>query len=142
MLIVWHGAVTPAGPPSWKDLADKIWHPWSMSLLLAECRGKAKTVRSVEALPVATTLLGLPLFFRGDLPMDNPMTAELAEMTRQVSDARTMIPRILPARSAADGTAFNPLAVGVPLTPVKGSFWRREVRQVLFSVAAPKRGRD
>ena len=136
------GAVTPAGPPSWKDLADKIWHPWSTSLLLVECRGKAKPVRSVEAFPVATTLLGLPLFFRGDLPMDNPLTAELAEMTRQVSDARAMIPRILPAKPAADGKAFQPLAVGVPLAPVKGPFWRREVQQVLLSVAPPvSRGR-
>lgn len=107
-----------------------------------ECRGKAKPVRSVEAFPVATTLLGLPLFFRGDLPMDNPLTAELAEMTRQVSDARAMIPRILPAKPAADGKAFQPLAVGVPLAPVKGPFWRREVQQVLLSVAPPvSRGR-
>jgi hypothetical protein len=142
MLIVWHGAVTPAGPPSWKDLADKIWHPWSTSLLLVECRGKAKPIRSVEAFPVATTLLGLPLFFRGDLPMDNPLTAELAEMTRQVSDARAMIPRILPARLAGDGTAVQPVVVGVPLAPVKGPFWWREVRQVLFSVVPPaQRGR-
>jgi hypothetical protein len=71
--------------------------------------------------------------------MDNPLTAELAEMTRQVSEARTMIPRILPARPAANGKAFQPLAVGVPLAPVKGPFWRREVRQVLFSVVAPER---
>jgi hypothetical protein len=112
---------------------------------LDEIRVNGKPVRSVEAFPVATTLLGLPLFFRGDLSMDNPLTAELAElaeMTRQVSDARAMIPRILPARPAADGKAFQPLAVGVPLAPVKGPFWRREVRQVLFSVVPPApRGR-
>jgi hypothetical protein len=108
-------------------------------LLLVECRGKGKPVRSVEAFPVATTLLGLPLFFRGDLPMDNPLTAELAEMTRQVLEARRMIPRILPARPAGDGKAFQPLAVGVPLAPLKRPFWRREVRQVLFSLAAPER---
>jgi hypothetical protein len=56
--------------------------------------------------------------------MDNPLTAELAEMTRD------------------DGTVCQPLVAGVPLEPVRGSFWRGEMRQVLFSVAAPvRRGR-
>jgi hypothetical protein len=31
-----------------------------------------KPARGAEALPVAATLLGLPLFFKGVLPMDNP----------------------------------------------------------------------
>ena len=51
MLIVWHGAVTPAGPPSWKDLADKIWHPWSTSLLLVECRGSGQACPQRRGLP-------------------------------------------------------------------------------------------
>ena len=102
MLTVWHGAVTRAGPPSWKDLADKIWHPWSTSLLLVESRGDGKPLQSVEAFPVATTLLGLPLFFKGALPMDTPQMTELAEMARQVTELRLMIPRILPATVHAE----------------------------------------
>jgi hypothetical protein len=70
------------------------------------------------------------------------LTAELAEMTRQVSEARTMIPHILPARTQDDGTVCQPLVAGVLLEPVRRSFWRGELRQVLFSVAAPvRRGR-
>jgi hypothetical protein len=139
MLVVWHGAVTSAGPPSWKDLADKIWHPWSTSLLLVESRGPKKPIHSVEAFPVATTLLGLPLFFKGALPDDAPQMKELTEMARQVTETRAMIARILPARTHADGTAVQLLAIGVPLAPDPASFWRRPIRQVLFAVAPPAR---
>jgi hypothetical protein len=139
MLSVWHGAVTSAGPPRWEDLADKIWQPWSTSLLLVESCGPAKPLRGVEAFPVATTLLGLPLFFRGALPMDTPQMAELAEMARLVSETRLMIPRILPATTHADGTAVQPLVAGVPLAPVPASFWRGPIQRVLFAVAPPVR---
>jgi hypothetical protein len=139
MLAIWHGAVTSAGPPSWKDLADKIWHPWSMSLLLVESRGPTKPLHSVEAFPVATTLLGLPLFFKGALPDDTPQMKELAEMARQVTETRAMIPRILPARTHTDGAAVQPLVVGVPLAPVPAGFWRGPIQQVLFAVAPPAR---
>ena len=85
-----------------------------MSLLLVESRGDGKPLHSVEAFPVATTLLGLPLFFKGALPMELPQMKELAEMARQVTETRAMIPRILPARTQADGIAVRPLAAGVP----------------------------
>jgi hypothetical protein len=42
-----------------------------------------RPLHSVEAFPVATTLLGLPLFFKGALPDDAPQIKELAEMARQ-----------------------------------------------------------
>ena len=142
MLSVWHGAVTPAGPPRWEDLADKIWHPWSTSLLLVEIRGPKKPVQSVEAFPVASGLLGLPLFFRGDLPMDNPHAAEVAELARQVAETRRMIPRILPAMAASGGgKAFQPLAIGVPLAPLARSLWRGPIQRVLLSVAPPAKRR-
>jgi hypothetical protein len=41
-----------------------------------------KPARSAAAFPVAATLLGLPLFFEGVLPMDNPQTAELESVRR------------------------------------------------------------
>ena len=72
--------------------------------------------------------------------MDNPLTAELAEMARQVSEARAMIPRILPARPAADGKAVQPLVVGVPLAPVKGPFWRGRCGRCCFRWRRPPGG--
>jgi hypothetical protein len=139
MLDVWHGACSPSGPPRWEDLAELIWHPWSMSLLMVESRGDGKPLHSVEAFPVATTLLGLPLFFKGALPMELPQMKELAEMARQVTETRAMIPRILPARTHADGIAVQPLVAGVPLAPVPAGFWRRPIQRVLFAVAPPVR---
>jgi hypothetical protein len=139
MLDVWHGACSPSGPPRWEDLADLIWHPWSMSLILVESRHRMKPARSAEAFPVATTLLGLPLFFRGALPMDNCQAAELSEMTRVVSMRQRMVRRILPARTRPDGSICQPWVAGVPLLPVPASFWGRPVERVLFSVAAPVR---
>jgi len=137
MLIVWYGACTNSGPPRWEDLADLIWHPWSTSLILVESRHRMKPARSATAFPVAAALLGLPLFFEGALPMDNPRTAEMSEMTRVVSMRRRMVPRILPATTRPDGSVCQPLVVGVPLAPVPASIWRGPVEQVLFSVAAP-----
>jgi hypothetical protein len=137
MLAVWYGACTGSGPPRWEDLADLIWHPWSTSLILVESRHRMKPARSAAAFPVAATLLGLPLFFEGALPMDNPRTAELSEMTRAVSMRRRMVPRILPATTRPDGTVSQPWVVGVPLTPVPASIWRGPVERVLFSIAAP-----
>ena len=111
MLGVWHGACSPSGPPRWEDLADLIWHPWSMSLLLVESRGDGKPLHSVEAFPVATTLLGLPLFFKGALPMELPQMKELAEMARQVTETRAMIPascRQGPTRTASPSNRLSP----------------------------------
>jgi hypothetical protein len=50
-----------------------------------------------------------------------------------------MLPRILPARTRADGSVCQPLVVGVPLALVPASFWGGPVERVLFSVAAPVR---
>jgi hypothetical protein len=137
MLAVWYGACTSSGPPRWEDLADLIWHPWSTSLILVESRHRMKPARSAATFPVAATLLGLPLFFEGALPMDNPRTAELSEMTRVVSMRRGMVPRVLPATTRPDGTVSQPWVVGVPLAPIPASIWRGPVERVLFSIAAP-----
>ena len=93
-------------------------------------------VRSVEAFPVAATLLGLPLLFKVGLPMDNPQRAELSEMTRVASMRGQMVPRILPARIRADGSVCQPWVAEVPLAPVPASFWGGPVERVLFSVSA------
>jgi hypothetical protein len=70
-------------------------------------------------------------------PMDNCQAAELSEMTRVVSMRRRMVPRVLPARTRADGSVRQPWVVGVPLAPVPASVWRGPVERVLFSVAVP-----
>jgi len=137
MLIVWYGACTSSGPPRWEDLADLIWHPWSTSLMMVESCQRMKPARSAAAFPVAASMLGLPLFFEGVLPMDNPQTAELSEMTRVVSMRRRMVPRVLPARTRPDGTVCQPWVVGVPLAPVPASIWSGPVERVLFSIANP-----
>jgi hypothetical protein len=107
------------------------------SLILVESRHRMKLARSAAAYPVAATLLGLPLFFEGALPMDNLQTAELSEMTRVVSMRRRMVPRILPARTRPDGTVSQPWVVGVPLAPVPASVWGGPVERVLFAIAGP-----
>jgi hypothetical protein len=71
--------------------------------------------------------------------MDTPQMMELAEIARQVTELRLMIPRILPAATNADGTAVQPLVAGVPLAPVPAGFWRGPIQRVLFAVAAPVR---
>jgi len=48
-----------------------------------------------------------------------------------------MVPRILLARTGADGSVCQPWVVGAPLAPVPASIWRGPVERVLFSVAGP-----
>ena len=61
-----------------------------------------RPARCATAFPIAATLLGLPLFFKGALPMDNPLTAELLEMTRMVPMGCPMVPRILPRKNPVE----------------------------------------
>src|SRR4051794_16810662 len=42
MVGVWHGACSRSGPPRCPNQADRIWHPWSTSLLLLESRHRMK----------------------------------------------------------------------------------------------------
>jgi hypothetical protein len=140
-LAVWYGACDKSGPPRWEDLADLIWHPWVMNLLMVESRSRMKPARCAKAFPVATALLGLPMWFGGVLPLDNPRTAALSDMVRLVSMRRRPVFRLLPAGSEADGTARRLRVVGMPLADVAPAVAvAREivpyrVERVLFAIA-------
>jgi hypothetical protein len=131
VLTVWHGACDKSGPPHWEDMADLIWHPWFTHLLMAESRSRMKPARCAASFPVATALLGLPMWFGGILPLDNPRTAALSEMTRVVSMRRHPVFRILPSRLRV---------VGMPLAPVAPEFAPYRVERVLFAVVNAGKG--
>jgi|SRR4051794_384951 hypothetical protein len=134
VLTVWYGACDKSGPPHWEDFADLIWHPWFVHLLMAENRSRMKPARCTTAMPVATVLLGLPMWFGGVLPMNNPRTAALSEMTRMVSMRRKPVFRMLPVPPEADGIARRLQVVGMPLAPVTLAFAPYRVERVLFAV--------
>jgi hypothetical protein len=75
---------------------------------MVESRHRMKQARSTAALPVAATLLGLRLFFKGKLPIDSSLIAVLSEMTRVVSIRRRLVPRIRPAKIRPDGMVRQP----------------------------------
>jgi hypothetical protein len=137
-LAVWYGACDKSGPPRWEDLADLIWHPWVMNLLMVESRSRMKPARCAKAFPVATALLGLPMWFGGVLPLDNPRTAALSDMVRLVSMRRRPVFRLLPAGSGADGgspkTARRLRVVGMPLADVAPEIAPCRVERVLFAL--------
>ena len=137
VLTVWYGACDPSGPPSWQGLADAIWHPWFMTLLVAESRHRMKPARCETGFPVATALLGLPMWFRGVLPMDDPRTAALSDMVRVVSMRRRPVFRLLPGQPADRRlhVAGMPLTAGMPGVP------SHRMEQVLFAVVDHADGR-
>lgn len=135
-LTVWYSACDKSGPPHWEDLADLIWRPWVMNLLMVESRHRMKPARCAQALPVATALLGLPMWFAGALPLDNPPTAALAEMVRVVCMRRRPVFRLAPACPTTGDAGSRLHVVGMPLAPIAGapSVVPYRLERVLFAL--------
>jgi hypothetical protein len=146
ILTVWYGACTRSGPPRWEDMRDLMWQgqtlqPWCVHLVLAESRHRMKPARCAEVYPVAAMMLGLPLFFAGVLPMDNPRAAKLSAFTSLVCRGRRIAFKKLPEKTRADGTVSRPLVIGLPLVPVplQLSLPPYRIERVLFAIAHARR---
>ena len=87
--------------------------------------------------------LGLPQFFIGKFPKDNPRTTVLAEVARLASVKRRVLVRNLPERIRLDGTVSRPVVIGLPMAPMfTGSLVPPfRIEPVLFAVVNPKKER-
>jgi hypothetical protein len=83
-------------------------------------------------------VLGLPQFFTGAFPKDNPRTAKLTELTRLVSTRRRLVFKTLPDRIGPDGSTRRALVIGLPLAhvPLWSDLPPYRVERVLFAVAS------
>jgi hypothetical protein len=133
-LAVWYGACDKSGPPSWGKLSDLIWHPWFMNLLMVESRHRMKPAQCIKSFPVATALLGLPMWFGGTLPLDNPQTAALSSIVRVVSMRRRPVFKLLPPVSETAGSARRLYVVGMPLADSMSDMVPYRLERVLFAV--------
>ena len=132
-LAVWYGACDKSGPPSWEDLADLIWHPWFMNLLMVESRHRMKPAQCIKSFPVARAPLGLPMWFGGTLPLDNPQTAALSNIVRVVSRRRPVF-KLLPPTSEFAGPARRLYVAGMPLADSVSDTGRDRLERVLFAI--------
>lgn len=106
-----------------------------MNLLMAESWSRMKPARCEAGFPVATTLLGLSMWFRGVLPMDDPRTAALSNMVRVVSMRRRPVFRVLPARPGVDAGRLRVVGMPLAVTARAAALYRME--RVLFAVVNP-----
>jgi len=137
-LTVWYGACDKSGPPGWAKLSDLIWYPWFMNLLMVESRHRMKPARCVKSFPVATALLGLPMWFGGTLPLDNPQTAALSSIVRVVSMRRRPVFKLLPPTPETASPARRLYVAGMPLADSLSDTVPYRLERVLFAIVDAK----
>ncbi len=105
-----------------------------MNLLMVESRHRMKPAQCVKSFPVATALLGLPMWFGGTLPLDNPQTAALSSIVRVVSMRRRPVFKLLPPTPEADGPARRLYVAGMPLADSVSDTAPYRLERVLFAI--------
>lgn len=115
-------------PPRWSEIRRHFWNPDAgepacMDFMLVYDPGGMRPPACDTMMPVASALLGLPLFFAGTDWRDGARTRKVAPFVRRVARSQRAVRGFLtPGARAVHARAGRLLAVaGVPLAPEGGT---------------------